>query len=164
MTPPGILWTWYDDRNQVELAIQIARVWFDFAKNGIDPWASGAPGIAERYRDVVKARKDMKVNKRYRLLSWQRTNVNLVLHTVIEGTFPARGAESFVEPAVMRWRFKDAMDVAAGASRGAVPSPSRRVRQAFEAIIAADEIPTAYAYLGADPEWWAPDRENFESF
>lgn len=164
MAPPGILWTWYDDRNQVEAAIQIARVWFDFAKNGIDPWASGVPGIAERYRDVVRVRKEMKENRRHRMLGAQRAAVEVVMGAVVEGTFPARGAENFVEPIILRWRYKDAMSLILDRTRARHPSApepviSRRVRQAFEAIVIADEVQTAYQYLGVDLEWWSPARE-----
>lgn len=166
MAPPGLLWTWYDDRNQVEAAIQIARVWFNFATNGVDPWAEERINVTMRLTDVLRVRKQMKVEMRHRLRDEQRARLTLVMDPVIDNEFPARGAENFVESIILRWRFMDAMDMVSDMRRrvtpsAAAPAPSRRVRQAFEAIIVADEVPTAYVYLGADPEWWAPEPTRY---
>jgi hypothetical protein len=162
--PPGLLWTWYDDRFRVEAAIQIARSWTEFAANGVDPWASDRVVIDDTYREAVKVRKQLRDEKRHRMnLAQYHIISDSILEHVVKGWAPARGAEIFVEPAILRWRYKDALEGALDAHRRVDPHLNldaipRRVRQAFEAIILADEVATAYEYLGATPTWWAPER------
>lgn len=161
--PPGFLWTWFTDEFRAELACEIARHWLDLAKNGSDPWASQREVIEANLKQATEIRRSFwqprdldKIDMRH---ITPRALNNIISGPVGNGLYTQ--APTLVDDAILKWRLKDAVGSTIVSNydghRISAPKISKKVRDAFEAIIIANEVPTAYRFIGTR---WLPEETS----